>query len=191
MKSLTILLFCGLLTLSCGQNKEAEAQPADVAPNTTEAAPEADAAAPDAETETEAKAPATNNATNIKNDIDAMATAIMLAYADKDAEALADFFTDDAEAYQPNASIVTGRENIRDFWQAMIDVGADRFDMTIKEAVGMGSVGHAKGVSSLYIEEDQLIEETKFVVLLKKVSGHWKIQTDVWNSNMPCVSLEN
>ena len=50
----------------------------------------------------------------------------------------------------------------------------------------MGQVGHAVGSSRLYLVDDTLLDEAKFVLILKKVNGQWKIQTDIWNSNMPC-----
>ena len=189
MKSTTILLLACLLMLSCGQNKEADAQPVDAAQQTEDALPESDTDTPEAENEAETESSAASapcEAMDITDQIQAMGQEVVAAYEQGDAEALANFFTDDGQAFQPNSGIVTGKDNIRDFWQAMLDVGAERYEMSISSAKAMGKVAHAVGSSQLYLADDVLLDEAKFVLILHKVNGQWKIQTDIWNSNMPC-----
>ena len=191
MKSTTILLLACMFMLSCGQNKEADAQPVDATQQTEDALPESDTDTPEAENEAESESSVTSapcEAMDITDQIQAMGQEVVAAYEQGDAEALANFFTDDAQAFQPNSGIVEGKENIRDFWQAMLDVGAARYEMSISSATAMGQVGHAIGSSQLYLADDVLLDEAKFVLILQKVNGQWKIQTDIWNSNMPCVS---
>lgn len=179
MRSLTILLIaCGFL-ISCGQNQPAETEEVIETESTVETQTE------EAETETSMEA-VPCQAMDITDQIQAMGQEVVNAYHQGDAKALANFFTDDAQAFQPNSGIVEGKENITDFWQAMLDVGAARYEMNISSATGMGKTGHAVGSSRLYLEDDILLDEAKFVLILKKVGGQWKIQTDIWNSNMPC-----
>lgn len=178
MRSLTILLIgCGFL-ISCGQNQPTETQSA-VKTKGTRTQPEETATKTSIES-------VPYQSMDITDQIQAMGQEVTQAYEQGDAEALANFFTEDAQAFQPNSGIVEGKENIRDFWQALLDVGVARYQMNIRSATHMGQVGHAVGSSRLYLEDDTLLDEAKFVLILKKVNGQWKIQTDIWNSNMPC-----
>ncbi len=92
-------------------------------------------------------------------------------------------YTEDARLLPPNGQIVTGKENLKNFWNGMMEAGikpvlktvsAHRYGKTVIEE---GNVAIHAG--------DQVVDNVKYIVIWKKINGDWKMYQDIWNSNNP------
>ena len=121
---------------------------------------------------------------------DSLDQAMLAAIANRDSNAVANFYADDAHFLPPGIPRVDGKDNIRHAWSALLqtpgfklEFGGD--DKTVSEA---GDLVIDLGVyrSSWTGAKGKAMQETgKFITVLKKVNGEWKISHDIFNSDTP------
>jgi len=63
------------------------------------------------------------------------------ALSDKDAEAASLLYTEDASLLPPNEPIVTGRENIKKYWQRALDAGTTNVSVSTISTGSNGDLG--------------------------------------------------
>jgi uncharacterized protein (TIGR02246 family) len=99
------------------------------------------------------------------------------------------FFTADAVLLAPGAPRLDGAEAIREFWQALIDGGAQDFWLETREIVEAGDIGYGIGAytCSLTSATDERPRDTgKFMVVYRRQDdGGWKAIADQFNSDLP------
>jgi len=102
-----------------------------------------------------------------------------------DMSALDAVYTVDARILPPGAAMVSGRENIKQFWQAAIaglNVGSiqlETVDFTLS-----GDTGYEIGRATLNFATDGVPPMiAKYVVVWKQEDGAWKWHVDIWNPN--------
>jgi ketosteroid isomerase-like protein len=91
-------------------------------------------------------------------------------------------YTAEAKLMPPGAPAVTGRENIRSFWQAAVDAmqpTGGMLETTTLEVIGPVAV--ETGRASAQTANGPL--EVKYVVVWKNEGGAWKWDIDIWNHN--------
>ena len=100
-----------------------------------------------------------------------------------DAQAVGNHYADDATLYPPGAESISGRSAITDFWAGGLAVSTNG-GIESKSAESDGAIGYETGT---YVMEDSTgahVDHGKFLVVWKYVNGEWKIQHDMWNSDM-------
>ena len=100
-----------------------------------------------------------------------------------DAEKFVTVYTEDARLMPPNGKVVTGKENLKSFWQGMMDAGVKPVLKTVS-AERYGKTVIEEGTVDIYAG-DQLVDNVKYLVIWKKVDGVWKMHQDIWNSDNP------
>ena len=107
----------------------------------------------------------------------------------KDAEAAANMYDENASILPPNEPIVSGRANIKAYWQGAIDAGV--FDASVKtiDAKSEGDLGYEIGIftmRSLSEQGDTIVETGKFTEILKRnAAGNWISTYGMWSTNEP------
>jgi len=122
----------------------------------------------------------------IKSDIDAGNAQFVAAFNKGDAAGVAQLYTDTATALPPGSPMAKGRAAIQAFWQGAIQAGVKNVALKALQVDQFGSAAREIGQFSLDQpnQQKQLVHiEGKYVVLWRHVSGHWKIDTDIWNTN--------
>lgn len=110
----------------------------------------------------------------------------------KDAEAAANLYDENASILPPNEPIVTGRANIQDYWQGVIDAGI--LDGTVKtiDAKSNGDLGYEIGTFTLRFlgaQNDTIVEKGKYTEILQRnKEGKWISTYGMWSSNEPIPS---
>ena len=104
-------------------------------------------------------------------------------FSDNDAAGVASLYTADARLLPPNHPVVTGKENIKAFWESLMQEGI-RADVTTITALANGSTAVEEGMVKIYAG-DAMVDEVKYIVIWKKVKGEWMIHQDIWNSSNP------
>ena len=105
----------------------------------------------------------------------------------KDATAAAHLYTENASLLPPNEPIVTGRENIKNYWQGAIDAGLIAASVKTIDAGSDGDLGYEIGTFELKFqaEDGSIITDIgKYTELLKRNSeGRWISIYGMWSSN--------
>ncbi len=107
----------------------------------------------------------------------------MKLFAAGDVDKFITVYTDDARLLPPGSPVVTGKENLKVLWQGMMDS-----DITVKlrttSAIGYGKMAVEEGVVDI-LEDDEVVDQLKYIIIWKKVKGDWKMYQDMWNSATP------
>jgi len=106
------------------------------------------------------------------------------AFNKGDAAAVAAMYAEDAYVLPPGADMIKGRAAIEAFWrQASQQLG----DATLKtlDVLPLGPRA-AREIGTVTLQTktqppQQIVG--KYAVVWRKVGGHWKLATDIWNTN--------
>ena len=109
------------------------------------------------------------------------------ALIDGDAEAAANLYDENASLLPPNEPIVTGRENIKAYWQGAIDAGVVGASVKTISAENDGDLAYEIGTFELQIkgENDSIIvDKGKYTEILKRnAEGKWISLYGMWSNN--------
>lgn len=100
-----------------------------------------------------------------------------------DADKFVTVYTEDARLLPPNGEVVTGRNNIKTFWEGMMKAGIKPVLKTVS-AQRYGKTVIEEGTVAIHAG-DKVVDNVKYMVIWKKVKGVWKMHQDIWNSNNP------
>ncbi len=107
----------------------------------------------------------------------------MAAFAQKDAGALAKFYTKDGQLLPPGSEVVTGRDGIQAFWQGALDMGVRGLDIDTVEIEAHRDTAIQVGKFTAFTGNTQLAGKC---LLIWKLEGRsWKVRRDIWNSSQP------
>jgi uncharacterized protein (TIGR02246 family) len=101
-----------------------------------------------------------------------------------DWEALAAMHADDAILLPPGPRTITGRKNIRSYWEQ-----AERFQQLTCDTLNVKGLGDGAACEignlriTLNAQRPQAREiAAKYVFVWRKADGEWKLETSIWNS---------
>ena len=124
-------------------------------------------------------------ASEFESTMEAGHEAFMAAFDRGDAAVLAALYTEDAQLLPPNADFVRGRPAVQAYWQALMDRGIKSMQLITGELEDHGDTGIDVGRYKLFAEGGQELDQGKYIVILKKVDGEWKLHRDIFNSSNP------
>ncbi len=102
----------------------------------------------------------------------------------RDADAMAEVYTQDAKVLPPGAPVVEGRAAIRTFFRNLFETRPEPADFDEREIVVLGNYTYRQGNYSLPLA-DGSVEYGKFIQLWKKDDGVWKLHRSMWSPNGP------
>jgi uncharacterized protein (TIGR02246 family) len=110
-----------------------------------------------------------------------------------DLDAVAAGYTEDAIQMPPNAPIVQGRDNIRDWFGGFPAV--TQYDIDVQEIEGSGDMAYVRGAYIITIaagDDSEAMTETgkNLVILKKQPDGSWIVSIGIWNSDEPVPPME-
>ncbi len=109
------------------------------------------------------------------------------ALNDKDAVAASLLYSEDASLLPPNEQIVTGRDNIKKYWQDALDAGTTNVSVSTISTGSNGDLGYEIGRFTLsFPGEDgkMIVEKGKYTEILKRsADGKWISIYGIWNSD--------
>jgi ketosteroid isomerase-like protein len=103
--------------------------------------------------------------------------------AKRNIAALDDVYTANARILPPGAEMVSGRENIKNFWKGAIEsmnVSAVKLETVDFQALGDTRIEIGRATLMFSGAPDVTV---KYVVVWKQEDGTWKWHIDIWNSN--------
>jgi uncharacterized protein (TIGR02246 family) len=98
----------------------------------------------------------------------------------RDAQAIADLYTEDARVIAPGAAPAEGRAAIAAFWAAAMEsTKSARLETLSVESEG--DLAFEEGVVRLTANDGRQSAE-RYVVVWKRVGRRWHLHRDIWNS---------
>ena len=107
------------------------------------------------------------------------------AWNEQDAQALASYYSTQAITMPPNSEMLRGRNNILEDMRATFESGATTLDLETLEIGGDPNDVWEVGIFTVYGPDEEVLDRGKYIVIWKKEDGEWKIQRDIWNTDMP------
>jgi len=116
----------------------------------------------------------------VRDAVDAGNYFFLKAFAARDAQAIADLYTEGGRVIAPGAEPVSGRAAIAAFWAGtMIDTQAVRLETLSVEAAG--DLALEEGVA--HLEANDGSESTaRYLVVWKREGRRWHLHRDIWNN---------
>jgi ketosteroid isomerase-like protein len=107
------------------------------------------------------------------------------AVMERDLTLLDAVYTENARILPPGAEAVTGRENIKHFWQAALEgMKVRAVQLQTVEFEASGDFAYEIGHASLQLQSGEPAPAAvKYVVVWKQENGRWKWHVDIWNPN--------
>ena len=121
---------------------------------------------------------------DIREAIDMENQDFMAAFAQQDARAIAHLYTDDAQLLPNNRDFVTGRVDIRAFWQMAFDRGFKTVTRETLELDERGDTAIEVGRHTFFWVLDAVVDVGKYIVIWKHDGSTWRLHRDVWNSSI-------
>lgn len=108
----------------------------------------------------------------------------------RDAAALTALYTDDALLMPSNSPGVKGRAAILAFWKGMLDQGARDVSLGWTGGAIMADSGYEAGTYAFTLAPPNgqpASDKGKYLLTVKKgADGKWRINNDIFNSDLPC-----
>src|SRR5215467_5245522 len=107
------------------------------------------------------------------------------AVIDRNLQALDQVYTADARILPPRGEMVSGRENIKQFWGAALQgMNVRSVKLQTMDFEVVGETGYEIGRATLeFATEGATPMSAKYVVVWKVEDGAWKWHVDIWNAN--------
>jgi uncharacterized protein (TIGR02246 family) len=108
-----------------------------------------------------------------------------------DAKAVAALYTEDAVEMPPNQPLIKGRAAIQQYYEKVFASGTriGRFTLDHLETRAMGDAGYDVGTYQQNLTPSgagaALDDSGKYVVILKRASGAWKVAYAIYSSDRP------
>lgn len=122
---------------------------------------------------------------NVRAAIEAAGKQFTADVAKGNAAGLAAMYAADAQAFPPNANIVTGSDAIQKLWQDFLDMGIKEMSFKVLEVQSHGNFAHEVGEYWIKDAAGKEVDHGKYLVIWKREKGNWKIYRDFWNSSVP------
>ena len=106
-----------------------------------------------------------------------------------DAKAVAALYTEDAVEMPPNLPAVKGRAAIQQYYEmGFKEAKISQFSITHVESRSTGDTGYDAGTyrqTATPTGGPEIKDTGKYVVILKRIGGSWKVAYAIYNSDLP------
>ena len=112
------------------------------------------------------------------------------AYNEKNADAVAALYTENAQLLPPGPPVVNGRAAIRDFWANDIATGGSTFAITTDSSGIAGDWAWRSGPWTATAADGSPAGTGKFLEVWQRTSEGWKLHRDIWNVDESAAAAE-
>lgn len=109
----------------------------------------------------------------------------MAAVSARDTSAFRGLYTSDAKLFPANSDVVEGPQAIVGFWSVVMSMGIQKVEFETVTAQRTGDIAIEEGKYKLYVADDHIADQGKYLVTWKNEDGKWKVQRDIWNISTP------
>jgi uncharacterized protein (TIGR02246 family) len=115
---------------------------------------------------------------------------LMKAFKADDSAGVANCFTTDAKLMCSNRPSIEGKESIRSYFSNMMRKGIAAIDLKTIKILGDSSILAEEGTYLFSDSQKKQIDKGKYIVLWKQEAGNWKMDRDMWTSDLPSSVIE-
>lgn len=126
----------------------------------------------------------TTDQASLRSEIEKANQEFMKAFSDKNGNAVAAMYTDDATVKFPNVALIEGKEQIGNFFQQAINSGVTSVKLTTGEVTGTDEFAIESGTYEMFVG-DKPVDKGKYLVHWKKVNGKWLLHRDMPSTDTP------
>lgn len=121
----------------------------------------------------------------IKASIQAVNKTFMENIASKNADAVANLYSEDGQLMAPNMPTFNGREGVKAYMEHGIASGISAIKLTTLEVKGSNEFAIEHGTYEVYVMDSIKVDAGKYIVEWKKTGDQWQLHRDIMNSDMP------
>jgi uncharacterized protein (TIGR02246 family) len=104
-----------------------------------------------------------------------------------DTARVASLYTEDAVLLAPNAPMMRGRQEIKAFFDGMVQqMGLPELQLNTKQVEENGDTAWEVGVYTMKLQG--VSDEGKYIVVWKRHGDDWQLAADIWNTDSPLPS---
>jgi len=126
----------------------------------------------------------TAQTSDIHTTIKSLAENFESTFESGDTAKIAEFYTDNGMLLPAGSNFVKGKQAIKEYWQAAIDMGIKSIKLDIIEIEQHDNTAIEISAYTLSSIDDQVIDSGKGIVIWKNKGGVWKLHRDIWNSSL-------
>ena len=109
----------------------------------------------------------------------------MDAVINSDTNTLTNLYTIDAKLFPSNSNVIDGQASIGQFWMATLKMGIKKVLFDTEKVQIFRNIAIEEGKYTLFVEEDQVVDQGKYLAIWKNEDGKWKVFRDIWNVSTP------
>ena len=109
----------------------------------------------------------------------------MDAFSAGDAEKVAGLYTANCRFLPDNSDPIDGRANVQGLFQSMMDGGVSSVELITWEVEDCGDTAVEVGRVVMRGDDDEIVDDGKFIVIWKKENDGWRLHRDIVNSSLP------
>ncbi|MFH4966879.1 DUF4440 domain-containing protein [Gaetbulibacter sp. M240] len=94
-------------------------------------------------------------------------------------------YMDSAKLFIPNSDVISGRKSIASFWRKTVESGVEKMELKIVTMEGQGDLVAEEGRYKLFVRNNLILDEGKYIKIWKKVDDSWLINRFMCSSNLP------
>jgi ketosteroid isomerase-like protein len=101
-----------------------------------------------------------------------------------DSVGVASGYSQDALVMPTNSEPVPGKD-LATFWGSFVRMGVKDAKLITEEVIGNAELLVETGRYEIYLADNKLVDQGKYVVVWKPVDGGWKMYRDIFNTSLP------
>ncbi len=123
-------------------------------------------------------------AVDLKSIIEESNTQFTQAMNTGDVDKVISFFSEEGAVLPPNGEMVTGKHQVRAFWQTVISGGL-KATLETDEISSFGDHAYELGFYYLKTPKGEIKDHGKYIVIWVRERNRWKMHRDIFNSSIP------
>ena len=126
----------------------------------------------------------TSDQQQVYDDVIIVEQAFMTAFKHADSTELAKLYSVDAQLLPANRDFVSGRHEIKLFWQGLMQLGVTTIKLETLEVEASEGRASEVGRYTNHTAEDNMIDYGKYLVVWHQQEGQWLIHRHIWTTSM-------
>lgn len=94
-------------------------------------------------------------------------------------------YTENGRLFPSNSPVIEGQEAIGQFWNAVLSMGIDKVTLTTVHVESFENTAIEEGAYKLFDANSNQLDEGKYIVIWKNIEGQWRLDRDIFSSNVP------
>jgi uncharacterized protein (TIGR02246 family) len=121
---------------------------------------------------------------NVYDEIVAVEQAYMAAFEYGDARSMAKLYSEQAQLLPSNRGFVSGRQEIKQFWQGLMRLGIAVVKLETIEIDHSGHQAIEVGRYTIHTVDEEMIDYGKYLVVWQRQEAQWFIHRHIWTTSM-------